>query len=82
MGFILGIIIGTIIAVIKVAPKYKLITRILNKICDVYVAIFRGTPMVVQLLIAYYVLPPMLGITGIEPLNVGIVEAGKSLVTE
>ena len=78
IGFILGIIIGTIIAVIKVAPKYKLITRILNKICDVYVAIFRGTPMVVQLLIAYYVLPPMLGITGVEPLNVGIVVFGMN----
>jgi len=43
-------------------PKYKLLPRVLEKICDVYVAFFRGTPMVVQLLIGYFVLMPALGI--------------------
>lgn len=61
-GLIIGILIGTLIAVVKVMPKYKLIPRILEKICDVYVAFFRGTPMVVQLLIGYFVLMPELGI--------------------
>lgn len=71
-GLIIGIIIGTIIAIIKVRPKHLLLIKILDKICSAYVAIFRGTPMVVQLLIAYYVLLPILGISGVNPLVVGI----------
>lgn len=62
VGLLMGIIIGTIIAAIKVMPKYKLIPRILDKICTVYVGFFRGTPIVVQLLLAYYVLFPLCGI--------------------
>ncbi len=62
LGLIIGILIGTLIAVVKVMPKYKLLPRILEKICNVYVAFFRGTPMVVQLLIGFFVLMPALGI--------------------
>lgn len=72
IGLLIGIIIGTFLAIIKVAPKYKLISRILDKIASVYIAIFRGTPIVVQLLLAYYVLIPSLGIKGVEALTVGI----------
>lgn len=61
-GLIIGILIGTLIASVKVMPKNKLIFKILEKICDIYVAFFRGTPMVVQLLIGYFVLMPALGI--------------------
>ena len=62
LGLIIGIVIGTVISVIKVMPKYKVVPRILEKVCDVYVALFRGTPMVVQLLLGNFVLLPMLGI--------------------
>ena len=67
-GLIIGIIIGTLIAVVRVLPKYKLMPRILNGICSVYVALFRGTPIVVQLLVFYYVLLPLMGIkiTGVD----------------
>ena len=78
LGLIIGIVIGTVIAVIKVAPKYSRINRVLDKICTVYVAIFRGTPMVVQLLLAYYVLLPMLGIKEVESIVVGIVVFGMN----
>jgi len=61
-GLLIGIVIGTLIAVVKVMPKYKIWLKILEKVCDVYVAFFRGTPMVVQLLIGYFVLIPALGI--------------------
>ncbi len=77
MGLIIGILIGTVIAVIKVSPK-NIVTAILGKVCDVYVAIFRGTPMVVQLLLAYYVILPSLKIKGIEAINVGIVIFGMN----
>ncbi len=62
VGLLMGIIIGTIIATVKVMPKYKTLPRVLDKICTVYVGFFRGTPIVVQLLIAYYVLFPLCGI--------------------
>lgn len=62
IGLIIGIVLGTLIALIKVMPKYKILPRILSAICDVYVGFFRGTPMVVQLLLGYYVLLPALGI--------------------
>jgi len=61
-GLIIGIVIGTLIATVRVLPKYKLITRILDKICTFYVALFRGTPMVVQLLVFYYVMLPLIGV--------------------
>lgn len=76
LGLIIGILVGTLIAIVKVAPKYKLALRILDKVCTVYVALFRGTPMVVQLLLAYYVLLPMLGVKEVNSLNVGIVVFG------
>lgn len=68
LGLIIGIIIGTLIAAVRVYPKYKRLPRILDGICGFYVGLFRGTPMVVQLLVFYYVLFPLLGvkITGVE----------------
>ena len=78
LGLIIGIIIGTVIAICKVAPKYKLTMRILDKICSVYVAIFRGTPMVVQLLLAYYVLLPSIGIKNVDSIVVGIIVFGMN----
>ncbi len=67
-GLIIGILIGTIIATVRVLPKYKVLPRVLNTVCGFYVALFRGTPMVVQLLVFYYVLLPLIGwkITGVQ----------------
>ena len=62
LGLIIGIFIGTLIAIIKVLPKYKRIVRVFQKICDVYVAFFRGTPIVVQLLLGYFVIPSIIGV--------------------
>ena len=65
-GLIIGIVIGTLIATVRVIPKYKTLPRVLNHICSFYVALFRGTPIVVQLLI--FVLLPIFGvkITGVQ----------------
>ena len=62
IGLIIGIFIGTLIAIVRVIPKYKLTPKILNGVCSFYVAFFRGTPMVVQLLLSYYVALPLMGI--------------------
>lgn len=77
VGLIIGIVIGTVIAVVRVAPKYKLIYKILDKLCSVYVTIFRGTPIVAQLLIAYYVIMPSLNIK-MEALAVGMLVFGMN----
>lgn len=78
LGLIIGIVIGTLIAIVKVSPKYSPVMRVLDKICSVYVALFRGTPMVVQLLLSYYVLLPMLGAKNVDALTVGIVVFGMN----
>ncbi len=67
-GLLIGIIIGTLIATVRVVPKYRRLPRVLDRICNLYVSLFRGTPMVVQLLVFYYVLLPILGwqITGVQ----------------
>ena len=61
-GLLIGIVIGTLIAIVRVLPKYKLLPRVLNGICSFYVAFFIGTPMVVQLLLSYYVALPLMGL--------------------
>ena len=63
LGLLIGIVIGVLIAMVRVTPKYKMLPRILDKICGCYVELFRGTPMVVQLLIGYWVLLPAFNIT-------------------
>ena len=68
IGLIIGIVLGTLIATVRVIPKYRVLPRVLNGICSFYVGLFRGTPMVVQLLVFYYVLLPIIGVkmTGVQ----------------
>ncbi|MBQ7835829.1 MAG: amino acid ABC transporter permease [Clostridia bacterium] len=62
LGLLIGIVIGTVIAAVRVFPKYKTLPKVLDAICSFYVGFFRGTPIVVQLLVFYYVLLPLMGI--------------------
>lgn len=75
IGLLIGIVIGTLIASIRVLPKYKILPRVLDKICSLYVALFRGTPMVVQLLVFYYVLLPLMN-ANMDGLHVAIAVFG------
>lgn len=77
LGLLIGVVIGTLIATVKMIPKTKLAPKILSKICDVYVGVFRGTPIVVQLLLGYFVLMPALGISA-NNLVVAIVVFGMN----
>ncbi len=74
VGFLIGFLFGAILATFKLLPKSR-VQSILSKICDVYVAIFRGTPIVVQLLVAYYLLFPLLGLVA-DAMTVCIVMFG------
>ena len=75
LGLLIGIVIGTVIAAVRVMPKYKVLPRVLNAVCSFYVGLFRGTPMVVQLLVFYYVMLPLMGIR-ISGLEVAILVFG------
>ena len=63
IGLVIGIFLGTIIALVKVMPKNNIAVKAIAVLCDIYVGFFRGTPMVVQLLLGYFVLLPMLGLS-------------------
>ena len=77
IGLLIGIAIGTLIAVVRVAPKYNRFVRFLDGACSVYVALFRGMPMAVQLLLAYYVILPSMGVT-ISSLHVAYIVFGMN----
>ena len=62
LGLIIGIVIGTVIATVRVLPKNNMLVKILDKIAGLYVSLFRGTPIVVQLLVFYYVLMPLMSL--------------------
>ncbi len=61
-GLLIGIVLGTIIGTIQIIPKRNPVIKVLDKLCVFYVSLFRGTPIVVQLLVFYYVILPLLGI--------------------
>jgi len=51
---LIGIVIGLIVAIIRYSAKDNKKFFILDLICNIYVSVIRGTPVVVQLLIMYY----------------------------
>ncbi len=61
-GLLIGMFLGCLLATCKILPKTNKFVKFLSGIVDVYVAVFRGTPMVVQLLLIHFVLFPMLGL--------------------
>lgn len=52
---LIGILIGVVIAIIKVLHKQTGKIKLLNAFAEIYTTLFRGTPIVVQLLIIYNV---------------------------
>lgn len=61
-GLLIGMVIGCLLATCKILPKSSFIVKLLSGFADFYVAIFRGTPMVVQLLLMHFVLFPLMNI--------------------
>ncbi|MCQ6498040.1 ABC transporter permease subunit, partial [Vibrio parahaemolyticus] len=54
-ALILGVVIGFLVAIIRSTYEKTKKLKILNFICNIYITVIRGTPVVVQLLIIYYV---------------------------
>ena len=57
---ILGVVIGVLIAVVRSSAdkldRPPLVVKILNVICKLYLTVIRGTPVVVQLMISYFLI--------------------------
>ena len=85
---ILGIIIGIIISLVRVNYEQNKKGKFLSTICKWYVDIIRGTPVVLQLMIIYYVIFKSVDIStiivgilafGINSVPIGQTEAGYAL---
>ena len=48
---VLGLVLGIIVAVVKIAAKKNKKLKVFEVICDLYVSIIRGTPVALQLFI-------------------------------
>nr|MCR5107033.1 amino acid ABC transporter permease [Lachnospiraceae bacterium] len=53
---LIGVLIGFVIAIIRSSHDMTGRLKFLNAICNVYLIVIRGTPMVLQLLITYFVI--------------------------
>jgi polar amino acid transport system permease protein len=67
---ILGFVLGTILSLLKIS-KFKF----LGWLADAYTSIFRGTPMILQLMVIYYGSPQILGYQ-IQPYTAAILSFG------
>ena len=67
---IFGFVFGIILSLFKISN-----IKILNWIADLYTSIFRGTPLVLQLMIIYFGSPQVLGYQ-IEPINAAVLSFG------
>lgn len=54
LGLVLGFVIGCVLSTVKILPSENIIVKILKRIADAYIAVFRGTPMMVQLLLLHF----------------------------
>ncbi|HJJ28652.1 MAG TPA: amino acid ABC transporter permease [Methanocorpusculum sp.] len=55
-SLLFGLVLGTIIAVIRTVNELMHKWTIANAICKIYLTVIRGTPVLIQLLIIYYVI--------------------------
>ena len=62
LGLLIGMVLGCLLATTKILPKTNKLMACLSGFTSTYVAIFRGTPMVVQLLLIHFVILPSVGI--------------------
>ena len=56
LAIAIGLVIGTLVAVVRTVHDQQNKLKILNFICKLYLTVIRGTPAMIQLLIIYYVI--------------------------
>lgn len=65
LGLLIGIVIGTLVACVQVAGKRSKVARGFAVVGDVYTGLFRGTPIIVQLLIFHYIIFSAISLDGL-----------------
>lgn len=70
---LIGIMLGFLVAVIRSTNEKTGRLKLLNLICQVYLTVIRGTPVVVQLLIIYFVI---FGSVNIDQILVAVLAFG------
>ena len=70
---LIGVVIGFLIAIVRTTHDKTGKLKILNAICKVYLTVIRGTPVVVQLMIIYFII---FGSVDISKVVVAIVAFG------
>ena len=55
-ALVIGVIIGTVVAILKVFADGNKKLNIVDVICNIYLTVIRGTPVVVQLLISFFII--------------------------
>ena len=66
IGALLGIIVGFILILMRMSPL-----RPIKYLAEIYISIFRGTPLLLQIFFMYYALPGLLGIN-LPPFIAGV----------
>lgn len=73
VALLLGILIGFALAIIKVSKSKNLIMKLLKFVANFYITVIRGTPVVVQLFVIYYLI---FASTGLPKLLVAMIAFG------
>lgn len=55
-ALLIGVIIGTIVAITKVFAAHNKKLKLFDVLCNIYLTVIRGTPVVVQLLISFFII--------------------------
>ena len=55
MAIAIGVVIGFIVAIVRSTHDKTGNMKVLNGVCQIYLTVIRGTPVMVQLLIMYYI---------------------------
>lgn len=55
-ALLIGVVIGTVIAIVKVMAAENKKLKFFDFLCNVYLTVIRGTPVVVQLLISFFII--------------------------
>ncbi|MDD7740484.1 MAG: amino acid ABC transporter permease [Lachnospiraceae bacterium] len=76
IGVVLGVLVGIIRSSHDKSDRPGRTLRILNRICSLYLTVIRGTPVMIQLLIMYFGVMPLLMHGGASKLMVAVLTFG------
>ena len=73
VAILIGISIGLICSVVRVSRSKNILIKLLKFIANLYITVIRGTPVVVQLFVVYYLI---LASTGLDKVIVAMIAFG------